>query len=54
MLLVKAGNAVEDMIDKIIPLLETGDIIIDGGNSDYHDSNVRFILNFYDAIFSYF
>jgi len=42
MLLVKAGSAVQDMIDKIVPLLESGDIIIDGGNSDYHDSNVRF------------
>nr|CAD2172316.1 unnamed protein product [Meloidogyne enterolobii] len=42
MLLVKAGSAVQDMIDKIVPLLESGDIIIDGGNSDYHDSNRRF------------
>jgi 6-phosphogluconate dehydrogenase len=42
MLLVKAGSAVQDMIDKIVPLLEAGDIIIDGGNSDYHDSNKRF------------
>ena len=43
MLLVKAGSAVQDMIDKIVPLLESGDIIIDGGNSDYHDSNVRIL-----------
>ncbi|CAK5058100.1 unnamed protein product [Meloidogyne enterolobii] len=42
MLLVKAGSAVQDMIDKIVLLLESGDIIIDGGNSDYHDSNRRF------------
>lgn len=40
MLLVKAGSAVQAMIDNIVPLLEQGDIIIDGGNSDYHDSNV--------------
>lgn len=45
MLLVKAGAAVQDMIDKLIPLLESGDIIIDGGNSEYHDSNVRLFYN---------
>ncbi|MCW8926676.1 MAG: NAD(P)-binding domain-containing protein, partial [Xanthomonadales bacterium] len=32
-LLVKAGAAVDAFIDKIIPHLEEGDIIIDGGNS---------------------
>jgi 6-phosphogluconate dehydrogenase len=41
MMLVKAGSAVQDMIDKLVPLLDKGDIIIDGGNSEYHDSNVR-------------
>uniref|UniRef100_A0A914GRD7 6-phosphogluconate dehydrogenase, decarboxylating n=1 Tax=Globodera rostochiensis TaxID=31243 RepID=A0A914GRD7_GLORO len=41
MLLVKAGKAVQDMIDKLVPLLEEGDVIIDGGNSEYHDSNLR-------------
>jgi 6-phosphogluconate dehydrogenase len=40
MMLVKAGSAVQDMIDQLVPLLEPGDIIIDGGNSEYHDSNV--------------
>ncbi|CAI8053400.1 6-phosphogluconate dehydrogenase, decarboxylating [Geodia barretti] len=34
MMLVKAGSAVDDFIDKIAPLLDQGDIIIDGGNSD--------------------
>ncbi|MDR0447738.1 MAG: decarboxylating NADP(+)-dependent phosphogluconate dehydrogenase [Treponema sp.] len=38
MLLVKAGDAVEDLINQIIPLLEPGDIIIDGGNSNYLDT----------------
>ncbi len=38
MVLVKAGNPVDDFIDKIIPLLEEGDIIIDGGNSHYPDT----------------
>ena len=32
MMLVKAGKAVDDFIDSLIPLLESGDIIIDGGN----------------------
>ncbi|MFV0482525.1 MAG: decarboxylating NADP(+)-dependent phosphogluconate dehydrogenase [Bacteroidales bacterium] len=38
MMLVKAGQPVDDFIDKIIPYLENGDIIIDGGNSLYHDT----------------
>ncbi|KTG07408.1 hypothetical protein cypCar_00031900 [Cyprinus carpio] len=37
-LLVKAGQAVDDFIDKLVPLLEPGDIIIDGGNSEYTDT----------------
>jgi 6-phosphogluconate dehydrogenase len=42
MLLVQAGTAVQSMIDQIVPHLEKGDIIIDGGNSEYHDSNRRY------------
>lgn len=38
MMLVKAGQAVDDFIEKTIPYLEEGDIIIDGGNSNYPDS----------------
>ncbi|MCX7984520.1 MAG: decarboxylating NADP(+)-dependent phosphogluconate dehydrogenase [Bacteroidetes bacterium] len=38
MLMVKAGKAVDDFIEMLIPLLETGDIIIDGGNSHFPDS----------------
>ncbi|CAF1637392.1 unnamed protein product, partial [Adineta ricciae] len=38
MLLVQAGKAVDDFIQTLIPLLEQGDIIIDGGNSLYKDS----------------
>jgi len=37
-LLVKAGDAVDKFIGKLEPLLEKGDIIIDGGNSHYPDS----------------
>jgi 6-phosphogluconate dehydrogenase len=38
MLLVKAGDAVDQFIEQLIPHLEPGDIIIDGGNSNYPDS----------------
>ena len=38
MLMVKAGQPVDDFIDKLLPLLEPGDIIIDGGNSNFEDS----------------
>ncbi len=38
MMMVKAGAAVDTMIDKLIPLLEPGDIIIDGGNSHFPDT----------------
>jgi len=38
MLLVKAGQAVDDFIQAILPHLEKGDIIIDGGNSLYSDT----------------
>ncbi|XP_034508796.1 6-phosphogluconate dehydrogenase, decarboxylating [Ambystoma mexicanum] len=41
MMLVKAGQAVDDFINQLIPLLEPGDIIIDGGNSEYRDSTRR-------------
>ncbi|KXJ86120.1 6-phosphogluconate dehydrogenase [Microdochium bolleyi] len=41
MLLVQAGKAVDDWIERLLPLLEQGDIIIDGGNSHYPDSNRR-------------
>ena len=37
-LMVKAGQPVDDFIDKLIPLLEPGDIIIDGGNSHFPDT----------------
>ncbi|UCS92073.1 decarboxylating NADP(+)-dependent phosphogluconate dehydrogenase [Echinicola marina] len=38
MMLVKAGDPVDHFIDQIIPHLEPGDIIIDGGNSYYEDT----------------
>ena len=41
MLMVKAGEAVDSFIDQCLPFLESGDIIIDGGNSLFTDSNRR-------------
>ncbi len=38
MLMVKAGLPVDSLINKLIPYLEKGDIIIDGGNSYFRDS----------------
>ncbi len=41
MMMVKAGQAVDDMIEKLLPLLDDGDIIIDGGNSHFPDTARR-------------
>ena len=41
MMLVKAGKPVDEFIDQLIPHLEPGDIIIDGGNSLFDDTNRR-------------
>nr|CDP96546.1 Bm13964, isoform b [Brugia malayi] len=53
MLMVKAGQPVDAMISSILPFLDRGDIIIDGGNSEYTDTarrctelkekNIRFV-----------
>jgi 6-phosphogluconate dehydrogenase len=41
MLMVKAGSAVDEMIDNLLEYLEPGDIIIDGGNTLFTDTNRR-------------
>jgi 6-phosphogluconate dehydrogenase len=41
MLMIKAGSAVDEMIETVIPHLESGDIIIDGGNTHFPDTNRR-------------
>jgi 6-phosphogluconate dehydrogenase len=41
MLMVKAGDTVDHMIDALVPHLEPGDVIIDGGNSNFLDTNRR-------------
>src|SRR5437667_2489250 len=38
MLMVKAGKPVDEFIERLLPLLEPGDIIIDGGNSLFQDT----------------
>lgn len=43
MLLVKAGKPVDDFIELLLPHLEKGDIIIDGGNSLFTDTNRRVV-----------
>jgi 6-phosphogluconate dehydrogenase len=41
MLMVKAGEVVDRFIDMLVPLLDQGDVIIDGGNSYYPDTTRR-------------
>ncbi|TCP24319.1 6-phosphogluconate dehydrogenase [Tenacibaculum skagerrakense] len=41
LLMVKAGNVVDAVIDSIVPFLEEGDVLIDGGNSHYKDTERR-------------
>jgi len=41
MLMIKAGKPVDLVIDSLLPYLEAGDIIIDGGNSHFDDTNRR-------------
>jgi len=38
MIMVKAGKPVDQMIDQLVPFLEKGDILIDGGNSFFQDT----------------
>ena len=41
MMMVKAGGPVDALIDQLVPLLDTGDILIDGGNSHFQDTARR-------------
>ena len=41
MLMVQAGRAVDRVIETLVPLLEPGDVVIDGGNSNYQDTTRR-------------
>ena len=40
-LMIKAGQAVDDFIERLIPLMDEGDIIIDGGNTHFPDTQRR-------------
>jgi 6-phosphogluconate dehydrogenase len=44
MMMIKAGPAVDEMIETVLPHLEKGDIIIDGGNTHFPDTNRRAAL----------
>lgn len=41
LLMVRAGEAVDQLIAQLVPLLETGDVLIDGGNANYQDTQRR-------------
>jgi 6-phosphogluconate dehydrogenase len=43
MMLVPAGKIVDAVIEELLPLLTEGDLIIDGGNSHYTDTDTRFL-----------
>lgn len=47
MLMVKAGKPVDDLIEQLIPHLDSGDIVIDGGNAHYADTirRTRYLEN---------
>ena len=39
--MIPAGKPVDDLLDTLVPLLKRGDLVVDGGNSNYHDSKRR-------------
>lgn len=41
MMMVKAGSPVDELVAQLIPYLSPGDVIIDGGNSDFNDTERR-------------
>src|SRR5687767_2463838 len=41
MMMIKAGPAVDDLIETLIPLMEKGDVLIDGGNTHFADTERR-------------
>ena len=41
MMMVKAGSPVDELISQLVPFLSPGDVIIDGGNSDFNDTERR-------------
>ena len=53
MLMVPAGEPVDQMIEKILPMLSKGDIIMDGGNSFFRDSERRSVALSHEGIYFY-
>ena len=41
LMMIRAGEPVDEMIGQLMPYLEPGDVVIDGGNSDYLDTRRR-------------
>jgi 6-phosphogluconate dehydrogenase len=41
LMMISAGSAVDDLIDNLLPLLEPGDLLVDGGNSFFRDTDRR-------------
>ena len=41
MMMIRAGAPVDEMIEQLLPHMSPGDVIIDGGNSDFHDTERR-------------
>lgn len=41
MMMIKAGAPVDEIIEQLLPHMSPGDVIIDGGNSDFHDTERR-------------
>lgn len=41
MMMVRAGSPVDELMEQLFPYLSPGDILIDGGNSNYEDTNRR-------------
>jgi len=44
MMMVRAGKAVDQLMEQLFPYLSPGDVLIDGGNSNYEDTNRRVAL----------
>ena len=40
-MMLPAGDAIDDMIEQLVPLMSNGDILIDGGNSHFEDTKIR-------------
>ncbi|MDG2371416.1 MAG: NADP-dependent phosphogluconate dehydrogenase [Flavobacteriaceae bacterium] len=40
--MIKSGSAVDKLVDELLPLLNEGDVLVDGGNSHYSDTQRRF------------